>query len=644
MTVGLSCFAGVGWQLFDDNGVPLSGGLLYTYEAGTTTPAATYTTYVGNVAHANPIVLDAAGRVPSGEIWLTSTTIYKFVVRNSDGVLIATYDNLPAVATANDIAAFANASDPTKGDALIGFRQSNTSGNLPDTVNRTVHTKLQEFISIKDFGAVGDGVTNDTNAIQNALDQANKKTVIFPSGQYLIDSLEVNQQFTSIWSQGAELILNPTGTYTHAMKIATTGSFCTITGSLTFDGGLNSNYDSTFWVKGGYGKFENINFRFCKLAMLIGEAGVNQVSLSEMFFSKIATNGCRNALEMHGLFTVANFTDCLLAGNENPAWNGQDGTTIKNFGGRIYYENGYLYGGPESDPTLKPHIEINQIEYAGIFHTGSIYLNNLDSESYGKPFLQVNNLSTVNNAPTSGDVFICNSRIDFFGYAALSPQPIPFYFNNFYTGSFKTVNNRFKFFDNMTRRPIEIGANTRAQINVEDIVSNLPYYGTNAIVYPGLPPQIPFQTVLSVTMNNAFTAGSGGGAQPVIFDTKRVGIQGNRITLSDNYDTSTGVFTVPQGGLNSIMVIANYRVSGALGAGAVSYVRHVSSSGGFTRIYGYQPIVALGGQVIANISEAAEGDEITFMMDTQNSGAALEVGANFNNQMTISAYITTPNT
>jgi hypothetical protein len=256
----------------------------------------------------------------------------------------------------------------------------------------------------------------------------------------------------------------------------------------------------------------------------------------------------------------------------------------------------------------------------------------------------VNNISTVNNAPTSGDVFICNSRIDFFNYAVLSPQPIPFYFNNFYTGSFKTNNNRFKFFDNMTRRPIEIGANTRAQINVEDIVANLPYYGTNAIVYPGLPPEIPFQTILSVTMNSAFTAGSGGGAQPVIFDTKRVGIQGNRIALSDNYDTSTGVFTVPQGGLNSIVIIANYRVSGALGASAVAFVRHVSSSGGFTRVLGYSPIVALGGQVIANISEAAEGDEITFEMDTQNSGAALEVGANFNNQMTISAYITTPNT
>jgi hypothetical protein len=144
-------------------------------------------------------------------------------------------------------------------------------------------------------------------------------------------------------------------------------------------------------------------------------------------------------------------------------------------------------------------------------------------------------------------------------------------------------------------------------------------------------------------MNNAFTAGSGGGPKPVIFDTKQVGIQANRIVLSDNYSTSTGIFTVPQGGLSSIMVIANYQVTGALGAGASTWVQHYSPSSGFTRQMGYSPIVAAGGQVIANIAEAAEGDQITFQMDTQNAGAALNVGLNYNNQMSICAYITTPN-
>ena len=93
-TVTLSIFAGVGAQLFDNSGNILSGGKLYTYEAGTTTPLATYTSSTGATPHTNPIVLDAAGRVPSGEIWLSFANRYKFVVKTSTDVLIATYDNI----------------------------------------------------------------------------------------------------------------------------------------------------------------------------------------------------------------------------------------------------------------------------------------------------------------------------------------------------------------------------------------------------------------------------------------------------------------------------------------------------------------------------------------------------------------------
>jgi len=93
-TVSLSIFGGVGAQFFDNNGAPLSGGKIYTYEAGTTTPLATYTSSSGSTAHTNPIILNSAGRVPSGgEIWI-SIRLYKFVLETSTGVLIASYDNV----------------------------------------------------------------------------------------------------------------------------------------------------------------------------------------------------------------------------------------------------------------------------------------------------------------------------------------------------------------------------------------------------------------------------------------------------------------------------------------------------------------------------------------------------------------------
>ena len=93
MAVFLSPIGGAGWQFFDNSGNVLTGGKLYTYAAGTTTPLASYTSSAGNTAHTNPIILDAAGRVPGGEIWLSSAR-YKFALYTSVNVLIATYDNI----------------------------------------------------------------------------------------------------------------------------------------------------------------------------------------------------------------------------------------------------------------------------------------------------------------------------------------------------------------------------------------------------------------------------------------------------------------------------------------------------------------------------------------------------------------------
>jgi hypothetical protein len=185
MTVNLSMFAGVGAQLFDDNGSPLSGGKLYSYTAGTTTPRATYTTSVGNVAHTNPIILDSAGRVPSGgEVWLTDNANYKFVVKTSADVTIATYDNVQGsnnsvVAsqigltpyqwiTATDVqGGFEDVVDvlgASGGASEVGFIQGGTGA-----VASTVQTQLRAVVTPEQFGALGDGVTDDTAAFTAAV-------------------------------------------------------------------------------------------------------------------------------------------------------------------------------------------------------------------------------------------------------------------------------------------------------------------------------------------------------------------------------------------------------------------------------------------------------------------------------------------
>lgn len=84
---------GNGQQFFDNNGIPLAGGLIYTYQAGSSTPLVTYTTNNGTIANANPIVLDSSGRTPQ-QIWLLTGYSYKFVLQTADAVLIQTLDNI----------------------------------------------------------------------------------------------------------------------------------------------------------------------------------------------------------------------------------------------------------------------------------------------------------------------------------------------------------------------------------------------------------------------------------------------------------------------------------------------------------------------------------------------------------------------
>jgi microcystin-dependent protein len=77
-------------QFFDNNGLPLVGGKLYTYEAGTTTPKDTFLNETGNVYNTNPIILDSRGEAL---VWLGSGK-YKFVLATAENVELWSVDNV----------------------------------------------------------------------------------------------------------------------------------------------------------------------------------------------------------------------------------------------------------------------------------------------------------------------------------------------------------------------------------------------------------------------------------------------------------------------------------------------------------------------------------------------------------------------
>jgi hypothetical protein len=189
MTVSLSILGGAGWQFFDNSGNVLSGGKIFTYAAGTTTPLATYTGISGTIANTNPIILDASGRVPEA-IWLTDGSAYKFVIQTSASVQLGVWDNL----------------NMSVGASAVSYTPAGSGA-----VVTTVQAKLRETASVKDFGAVGDGVANDTAAIQLAINTG--LDLEFPAGTYLANNLTGSTNFQRFRALGTVRITkNANGT------------------------------------------------------------------------------------------------------------------------------------------------------------------------------------------------------------------------------------------------------------------------------------------------------------------------------------------------------------------------------------------------------------------------------------------------
>lgn len=146
----------------DDNGRPLIGGRLFTYQNGTTTPAVTYQDAAGTVPNTNPIILNARGEAV---VYLSDAQVYTFVLQNRFGSVIWTQNDIVGSATSGSVLGFITNLASAAGAGLVGFLQRGTGAVL-----RTVLSKLQDFRpTVEDFGAVGNGTADDTAAFRRAV-------------------------------------------------------------------------------------------------------------------------------------------------------------------------------------------------------------------------------------------------------------------------------------------------------------------------------------------------------------------------------------------------------------------------------------------------------------------------------------------
>lgn len=178
-------------QFFDNQGRVAAGYKLFTYEGGTSTKLATYTSSTGLSQNSNPIVLNSAGRTPNG-LWLTEDTAYKFVLAPANDTdppasPVWTEDNIISGDTPTDVS-------------------SSTVTASGGSSARTLAAHFADIICVLDYGATGAGVANDRTAISNAATAAATRTLYFPAGTYRVGSNLTIAAGVEVWfEKGAKL-------------------------------------------------------------------------------------------------------------------------------------------------------------------------------------------------------------------------------------------------------------------------------------------------------------------------------------------------------------------------------------------------------------------------------------------------------
>lgn len=160
------------------------------------------------------------------------------------------------------------------GASLVGFQQAGAGA-----VVRTAHDKMREWVSVKDFGAVGDGVADDTAAIQSAIDSGAKR-VYFPAGTYYASQSIKLPHTGSYFRKDTGITISGDGIYT----ILTRGN---ATDVATTDESLWPQR-SFFSVYGSNNIIENLQFSECPIGIYFGQDPAKiGVELSHTSFNRM---------------------------------------------------------------------------------------------------------------------------------------------------------------------------------------------------------------------------------------------------------------------------------------------------------------------------------------------------------------------
>lgn len=185
------------YTAYDNNGDPLSGGLLEVFVAGTATPATTYSDVGLTTPNTNPVVLDAGGRAT---VFLAPGS-YKFIQKTSGGVTVWSQDNISSVAPFNvdlDIAGTAG-ENLSAGDAVYL-----ATGALGTTAGRWYKTDADTTTQSSDAFVVG--------MVPDAITTGNAGSIRLQGQITLTGPLTVGAAYYASATAGAITATAPTNT------------------------------------------------------------------------------------------------------------------------------------------------------------------------------------------------------------------------------------------------------------------------------------------------------------------------------------------------------------------------------------------------------------------------------------------------
>lgn len=231
---------------YDRDGQPLDNGNIYIGVANldpVTNPLQVYYDESLTIPASQPL------KTSNGYIYRNGTPAQLYVNAVNFSILVNDEKNLLVYSFPDGTGISPNAAGIIYNEGSVG------------AVDRTVESRLQDYVSVKDFGAVGDGVTNDTAAIQAA--NAVGTSIYFPEGTYLLGS---NTTLTSdiAFAQGAEISVPLGVTLTINASVTAEREIFDGAGTVDLDGSPTGYNLSWFKTTNGY---INERFDFAKRGM-----------------------------------------------------------------------------------------------------------------------------------------------------------------------------------------------------------------------------------------------------------------------------------------------------------------------------------------------------------------------------------------